>query len=107
MRKEVRQRGLRSSDNVIMSLRIPTLAINERELSGVKKASSVTMEYCIRNCIRSTREPRIIYLFDLNNESEDGSSSLFFIFRTSTPLSRILFSTNFLRFARFDSEGKF
>lgn len=44
MRKEVRQRGLRSSDNVVMSLRIPTLAINERELSGVKKASSVTME---------------------------------------------------------------
>lgn len=37
MRKEVRQRGLRSSDNVIISLRIPTLAINERELSGVKK----------------------------------------------------------------------
>lgn len=45
MRKEVRQRGLRSSDNVIISLRIPTLAINERELSGVKKASSVAMEY--------------------------------------------------------------
>lgn len=45
MRKEVRQRGLRSFDNVIISLRIPTLAINERELSGVKKASSVTMEY--------------------------------------------------------------
>lgn len=46
MRKEVRQRGLRSSDNVVMSLRIPTLAINERELSGVKKASSVAMENC-------------------------------------------------------------
>ena len=106
MRKEVRQRGLRSSDNVIISLRIPTLAINERELSGVKKASSVTTG--IRgNCIRSTRELRIIYLFDLNNESEDGSSPLFFIFRTSIPLSRSLFSTNFLRFARFDSEGKF
>lgn len=41
-------------------------------LSGVKKRTNETMD----TEKRYPREPRIIYLFDLNNKSEDESSLL-------------------------------
>lgn len=60
-------------------------------LSGVKKRTNETMD----TEKRYPREPRIIYLFDLNNKSEDESSLLLslsfsFFFRTSIPLARII-----------------
>lgn len=94
---------------VIMSLRIPT--INERELDpqmAWKKRTNETMD----TEKRYPREPRIIYLFDLNNKSEDESSLLlslsfsFFLELQFLSLASFSFEFSSFRFRRenFDRE---
>lgn len=107
-----------------MPLRIPTVAINERELDPQwrkkrkkekRKSERAVRQWTRRNCIRSAREPRIIYLLDLNNKSEDGSSPPlpFFIFlkllleflSLAFSFRRIFFSFRFRKFRYREKES--
>lgn len=91
-------------------------------LSGVKKekkkkrkSERAVRQWTRRNCIRSAREPRIIYLLDLNNKSEDGSSPPlpFFIFlkllleflSLAFSFRRIFFSFRFRKFRYREKES--
>lgn len=86
----------------------------EKKRKKKKRTSCETMG-TRRNCIRSARESRIIYLLDLNNKSEDGSSPPlpFFIFlkllleflSLAFSFRRIFFSFRFRKFRYREKES--